>query len=181
MKKHGMALQTGEESESEYKQSAVGKAVCEAKTMFAGNNIDQLVAQAIMSSFTHKNRHRDQNSLVPTVGLSLLEDSLTVTVYDCHLDTLFTSDQVQWMDMDLKQLSVPGVVLLWLLMHHHKFLRGLSDHAETLPRAQLHTIFTNAHALQAYELLKSYSICRWPLVHWKKQLATARCVSGASS
>lgn len=56
-------------------------------------------------------------------------------------------------------------------------VKELTDHAETLHRAQLHTIFTNARALQAYERLDSYSVCRWPPVDWKKQLATAKILS----
>ena len=46
-----------EEGESESEQSAGGKTVCEAKRAFDGVDIDQLVAQAVVSSFTHRNRH----------------------------------------------------------------------------------------------------------------------------
>ena len=37
-------------------------------------------------------------------------------MYDSMLDILLTSDQVQWLDMDEKTLSVKGVVFLWLLL-----------------------------------------------------------------
>ena len=47
-------------------------------------------------------------------------------MYDSKLDILFTSDQVQWLDMDDQGLSVQGVVFLWLLLHHYRLHNSLN-------------------------------------------------------
>ena len=68
----------------------------------------------------------------------MVESTLVAAMYDSALD-LFTSDQVQWLDMDN-------------MLHHCLFLRELADCKEKLPQAGLHQIFINACALQAYEM-----------------------------
>ena len=164
-------------SDSESEQSTGGKTVYEAKQDLGGKDVDQLVAQVVVSPFIHKKRHKEQNTLTPAVGLSMLDGSLVAAMYDSKLDILFTSDQVQWLDMDKQGLSVQGVVFLWLLLHHHLFLRELADCKDQLVQAGLHKIFRNARALQAYETLDSYALIRWPQHDWKKQLATAEVIS----
>ena len=89
--------------------------MCEAKE-FDDRDMDQLVAQAVVSSFIRKKRHWDQNSLVPAVELSLIEGSVVVAMYDSSLDILLTSDPVQWLDMEVKRLTVPDLVFLWLVL-----------------------------------------------------------------
>ena len=152
----GSTIEDNSDSESEL--SAGGKTVCEAKKEFDYRDMDQLVAQAVVSSFISKTRHRDQNSLIPAVGLSLIEGELVVAMYDSNLDILLTSDPVQWLDMEMRRLTGPGIVFLWLVLHHRLFLRGLDDHASKLSKAGLHRIFTDAEALEAYRMLDSHSL-----------------------
>ena len=94
------------QSDSESEQSTGGKTVYEAKRDFGGKDVDQLVAQVVVSSFIHKKRHKEQNTLTPAVGLSMLEGSLVAAMYDSKLDIVFTSDQVQWLDMDERARTI---------------------------------------------------------------------------
>ena len=159
----------GNTSESESEHSSVSKTVYEAKKEFCGANIDQLTAQAVVSSFVHNKRHPDQNPLVPAVGISTLDGYMVSIMYDCKLDVLLTSSLIKWLDIDDKRLVKSGVVLLWLVLHHRLFLRELECKVE-LSEAGLKKIFRNAQALQAYEQLDSFSVYTWPRVDWKRRL-----------
>lgn len=65
----------------------------EVKRAFDTKDVDKLVAKVVVSSSIHKKRHKEQNTLIPAVGLSLLDDSLVAAMYDSKLDILFTSDK----------------------------------------------------------------------------------------
>ena len=75
--------------------------------------------------------------------------------------------------MEVKRLTVPGLVFLWLVLHHCLFLRELDDHADKLSKAGIHR---DAKVLEAYRMLNSYSLYMWPRLDRKKRLAMAQVV-----
>ena len=51
-------------------------------------HLNQVIGNAVTYSFVHNNKHGDQNLLVPVLGLSGGEGTMTVVMYDCVADTL---------------------------------------------------------------------------------------------
>ena len=156
-------------TDSDSELSAGGKTMLEAKNEFTVGDIDQITAQAVVSSFTHHFRHREQNPLIPAIGIAAIEGSLVIVMYDCEQDVLLTSDHVQWLDMDERQLSREGVVLLWLTIHHRLFLKNLAEFENQLQAAGLHRIFREAGALHEYQTLDYYYTKDWPPRKWLKR------------
>jgi hypothetical protein len=57
-----------------------GKTVLEAKRVFTPDNIDQIFGQAVVASFIHRNRHPEQNALIPAIGLAGVDGHVMAVV-----------------------------------------------------------------------------------------------------
>ena len=91
-----MSYTLNKDSDSE--DSLGGKVSIEAKVEFKPADIDQLVAQAVVSSHIHYNRHPSQNSLLPSVGISG-DGRFVVVMYDCVLDVLVHTAIMPYVDL----------------------------------------------------------------------------------
>ena len=96
-------------------------------------------------------RHLEQNSLVPALWIRFI----VAVLYDCNLDVLLISHQVPWVNVDNQKLAQPGILFLWLHLHHQ-----LQETASisSAPGAGLRNIFEGSHALG----LSSYNVHEWP-------------------
>ena len=91
-------------------------------------------------------------------------------LYDCREDILLTSERVSWLEVDDQQLSRPGIVLLWLLLHHKLFMKPLDKaNIQELEVAGLLQIFNEAKALDDYKKLNSQHVSNWPPRNWLKR------------
>ena len=109
------------ESDSESESSSGGKTNIEAKLKLKPQHIDQLVAQTVVSSHIHYNRHPNQNPLIPAVGISGVNGELVAILYDCVRDLLFQVVALTWLDVSAGCLNTPVIFMLWLLLHHRLF------------------------------------------------------------
>ena len=142
----------------------------EAKKQLQPTDLDQLMAQAVVSSYIHHNRHPEQNPLIPALAVSGVNGEMIAILYDCVNDILFQITPLTWLDMHTRQLVPPTVVLMWLILNHRLFLRTLSTEARsTLPTANLRCLFERAHALAHYERLTDYAVYDWPARTWNQR------------
>ena len=153
-----------DDSDSDSEASSGGKTTCEAKKTFSPSELDQLMAQAVVSSYVHYNRHPEQNPLVPALGFSCMDGLLLAVVYDCTTDTMLQLLPLPWIDMPKRRLVQHGVVVMWLLLHHRLFLKQLPT--GSLPRAGLTDIFERSGALLDYTRLRDYHVINWPQRGW---------------
>ena len=122
----------------------------EAKQYFQIHDLDQVVAQAVLSSFIHHNRHPDQYALVPAVGISAVEGHVLAVLFDCQFDVLLTSLEVPWLswfNLDEDRgggLAIPRVIILWLLLHYRLFLKSLQDLQDQVTLSVITTLFEQA-------------------------------------
>ena len=106
------------ENDSESESSSWGKTTTEAKLKLKRqHNIDQLVAQTVVSSHIH-NRHPNQNPLIPALGIS---GKLVAIMYDCVKDMLFHVVALKSLDINERCFNPHAIFLLWLLLHHSLF------------------------------------------------------------
>ena len=77
-----------------------GKTTLEAKQMCTPDTVDQVFGQAVVASFIHRNRHPEQNALIPAVGLEGLDGNVMAVLYDCNTDRAFNIHPQQWFDVD---------------------------------------------------------------------------------
>ena len=92
-----------------------GKVAVEAKHVMRPQHRDQLVAQAIASSFIHKKRHPSQNPLIPSVGIIAVDGEMAAMLYDCESDILLEISRVKWLnleDVSNATLEPSGVLLM---------------------------------------------------------------------
>ena len=81
-------------SKDTYVEPDGGKMGYEAKKSIVNYDLDQVLTQAVVASFIHKNRHPDEHCLVPAVGVSVEEGYIIVVLYDCERDILLTSAEI---------------------------------------------------------------------------------------
>ena len=125
------------------------------------------MAQAVVSSYIHHNRHPKQNPLIPALAVSGFNGKVIAILYDCVNDVLFQIEPLTWLDMQNRQLLPHAVVLMWLILNHRLFLMTLStDSISTLPKANLRCVFERANALAHYECLTDYAVHHWPERPW---------------
>lgn len=156
------------ESSSSSSDSLGSKTVVEAKKYLQPLHKDQLLAQAVVSSYIHKNRHPDQNPCTPALALSTVDGKMMSFFYDCENDLLLEIGPLRWIDISKSKLVPYAVVLIWLILNHRYFLKPLTEarlHI-CLPKSNLQYLFRTAKALDLYENLKDYSICNWPARTW---------------
>ena len=115
------------------------------------DDVDQIVAQSVVSSFIHNTRHPEQNPLIPSVGISTFERKVMAVFYDPYLDVLLLSSKIKWLEEEEQCFSKPGVVFLWLLRHHQLFLKSLDACQEQLEKSGLVRSFDGHKALGAYK------------------------------
>ena len=173
----GLVRGASKETASDSEQAAGTKTTYEAKKTFSMDDVDQIVAQSVVSSFIHNNRHPEQNPLIPSVGISTFERKVMAVLYDPNLDVLLISSKIKWLEEEEQCFSKPGVVFLWLLLHHQLFLKSLDACQEHLDKSGLVRIFDGHKALGAYKLLQSHNIHEWPPRDWEKiQPSTVPCL-----
>lgn len=101
-----------------YTSSDGDSIVVEAKTRFKEQDISQLIALGVISSFTEHNLHPTLNSMVPSVLIN--SSTVLICLYDCTSDILLLTEQVQLVDLDEipPKMNLPAIWLLWLMIHH---------------------------------------------------------------
>lgn len=149
-----------DESEVDQSQSPGRKTSYEAKRTFRSDDIDQLVAHAVITSYVHSNRHPEQNHLIPAIAVSGLDGEVMAIMYDSYHDVMLHIHPLNWIDVTNNLYVDCGVFILWLLLHHRLFLRGISQF--DLPKAQLVNIFTQLNVLGHYKSLTNYNVVDWP-------------------
>lgn len=117
------------------------------------------MGQSVVSSFTHANRHPDQNSLVPAVGISAGGDFM-VFLYDCRNDVLLEIVPMPWINIGRQRFNAYGIFVLWLILHHRLFSKNIGK-CEWIPRAQVVDIFKKFHSLEKYKSLQSINVAFW--------------------
>ena len=141
---------TEDEDDSDSDVSSGGKATCEAKRVNLGlGDLNQVTGHSVVMSFVHFNRHPDQNSLVPAIGICGKFREFVASLYDCHRDVLLYLHPVQWLNSS-GSFDESAIVLLWLLLHHKLFLCRLSDATECY-KSGLQEISRQAGVLQNYQ------------------------------
>ena len=88
----------------------------EAKIKYRRNNLQQVVATCVISSFTEHALHSTLPSIVPTVLIDL--SGFIVCFYDCTEDLLLVSKPIQLQSSNKGRLSRSAVLLLWLTFNH---------------------------------------------------------------
>lgn len=99
----------GEESPGD-STSVEGKVVCKL-----GKDMQQLVAQTVVSSFTERRLHPKMNTMVPSILID--EYKFSACLYDAENDLLALMQKMNWREDELR-LSKAGVTLLWTLLNH---------------------------------------------------------------
>ncbi len=89
----------------------------EAKTHVTTRQLPQLVATAIVSSFTERNAHLDLNPAVPSILLSEDHAYTCIYIYDCIKDLLFISTLLTFLNVD-GTVNTDGAFVLWLAINH---------------------------------------------------------------
>ena len=127
--------------------------------MFRPTDTEQLLAQAVVSSHIHHNRHPEQNPFIPALAVSGVNGEMLACLYDCVNDLLFQLKPLTWLDKENRRL-VPHNWFMWLILHHRQFLITISTSTtRTLPKANLRCVFERANALIAYESLTDFAVC----------------------
>ena len=121
--------------------------------------LNQVVGHSVVMSFIHSNRHPEQNSLIPALGISGKDRTIIASLYDCHMDILFHLHPVLWLNED-GTFTESVVVLLWLLLHHKLFLCKLIDSCISY-KSGLIDLFKNTNVLHTYQALNDYNIFGW--------------------
>lgn len=113
-----------------------------------------------LTSYVHSNRHPEQNHLIPAIAVSGLDGEVMAIMYDSYHDVMLHIHPLNWIDVTNNLYVDCGVFILWLLLHHRLFLRGISQF--DLPKAQLVNIFTQLNVLGHYKSLTNYNVVDWP-------------------
>lgn len=79
------------------------------------SHMAQLVATTVISSFVENCRHPDANPLVP--GIMMNTKSIRVCLYNCKVDILLISEEVDIVNSD-HTINRAGIVFLWLFLNH---------------------------------------------------------------
>ena len=64
----------------------MGGTQCWKQRVFTPDNIDQIFGQPVVASFIHRNRHPEQNALIPAIGLAGVDGHVMAVLYDCNTD-----------------------------------------------------------------------------------------------
>lgn len=86
----------------------------EAKLKVTTENMAQVVATCVVSSFTESRCHPDKPAAVPTVLITLKQ--FQVCLYDCRLDVLLISTPKPLLNNN--RLSRSALLFLWLAINH---------------------------------------------------------------
>ena len=141
--------------------SSGGKSAVECKVSEPGfKEMNQIVGQSVVMSFTHHNRHPSQNPLVPSVAISGKKGVFCASLYDCVNDVLLHMQEVKWVDFIEKKLIKPAVFLLWLILNHKLFLKKLAPKFIEY-KSELHRIFREAGFLEDYNNLYQLDVMDW--------------------
>ena len=139
--------------------STVGKASVEAKLIKLGvAELNQVTGHSVVMSFIHLNRHPDQNSLIPAIGICGRSGTYVASLYDCHKDILLHLHPVQWLKSG--NFVESAIFLLWLILHHKYFLCFLADATE-IYKSGLSEIFRNTGVLGYYQSLNRHDKFSW--------------------
>ena len=104
------------ERDSDSDSSSGGKTVCEAKQkLLSPKQCDQMLAQCVVSSHIHHNRHPLQNPLIPSLGISGVDGKMMAYLYDSFNDVMFRLEPVYWLNIDTDSLVRKGILLIWLI------------------------------------------------------------------
>ena len=119
------------ESGSESDTSEGGATTFEDKLSFTLlEQIDQILAHAVVASFIHHNRHPDQNPLMLALGLSGVPEGTTwvgggevvALLYNCSTDLALRVEPLAWLDCMSQRLDSRGIFVMWIILHHRLFL-----------------------------------------------------------
>ena len=122
-------------------------------------HLHQIVGNAVVYSFTHHNRHPDQNSLVPVLGISGLRGLMMVTLYDCVEDVLVYVHPHKWFNTYEVLFAPEGLLMVWLALYHSLFLKRLRG---VYVKSGLHERFSRDNLLAHYKHLSRIDVNYWP-------------------
>ena len=131
--------------------------------------IDQILAHAVVASFIHHNRHPAQNPLVPALGLSGVPEGTTwvgggevvALLYNCSTDLALRVEPLPWLDCMSQCLNSRGIFVMSIMLHHRLFLQD-APRLHALPRSNITAILQSGGALAAYKSLATYNVVKWP-------------------
>ena len=184
-----VVVQHQRESESSDSDSSVGgKAVVEGKkTMRPAQMYDQILGYVVVHSFVCASKHPQKHALVPAVSFAAETGDCCVALYDCQHDILLLMDAMTWVDIDSEAPTLNDftIVVVWLLLNQHLFLKPLSAQRNNC-KSGLHNLFNQGNTLAHYKSLKNFHVATWmqrnvPPTHATRDRELVKpCATGAT-
>ncbi|XP_060580567.1 uncharacterized protein LOC132737318 [Ruditapes philippinarum] len=90
--------------------------------IYRGQDLCQIVGQAIVFAWTEYNRHPEKSPLIPTILIR--HEDFTFFIYNPKTDELYSPRELTKLRPDENSPDkYAGIVLMWILLNHHLFFR----------------------------------------------------------